>query len=555
MSLTSFDSAYPWRFFVAGRYPTPGMIAELTAARSRKVTFNLFAPAQFSFTIDGRLQQTLQLQELTTDLAGYRWNGSVYAPLFRGTINQSSDTISETTHAVNMQCVDYAAMFNRRFLGRPYKRGYPTPVEQATIIQELIDQANAAPASGAITWPADPNHNWDTGVVWGGVKNPSGVPIASTGINRQRYYATGAYIGTLIDEMSRVINGFDYAFVPYDASGGAAPAGMMLSEMSAESADALSPDAPEISLNFIPPPPYITSITPNFVPTAGGTVVRLDGGNLAWTDTLNFDGVNYSWVSSPPPWVLERTMDHLTIVAPAHAAGPVNIYVTSVFAVNPSVPPYSNTVVLNYVAPPVTANANTIGDLRIWYPQRGTTRDFIAEYGVNVASVTRTVQTTEFLNAMVAIGGEDPAGVADTDTGAKPSLVAGILDADFSVTPIMPERAWGASVSFSNVTTLSTLQENAAGEFLYRNQVVPVYTLKFVAGAYNLTDFWLGDSIRIRIQSGRLNVDTVLRVLTIEFAIDDNGIETVTVTVGRQVFSVTDAMRKTERRVQRLENR
>jgi hypothetical protein len=175
-------------------------------------------------------------------------------------------------------------------------------------------------------------------------------------------------------------------------------------------------------------------------------------------------------------------------------------------------------------------------------------------YGSNVASLSRTVQTSEYANLTISVGAEDPAGVADPNTNQKPSIAWGVADNRFGL-DLMPERAWATAVSFSDVSVLGTLQENAHGDFNYRNKVVPVYTLHMTPGTYNPSDFWLGDTIRLVVESGRLHVDTQVRVSNIAFTVNDQGTEQVAVTVGRPLQSYLDVLNDTNRRLQRLERR
>jgi hypothetical protein len=58
-------------------------------------------------------------------------------------------------------------------------------------------------------------------------------------------------------------------------------------------------------------------------------------------------------------------------------------------------------------------------------------------------------------------------------------------------------------------------------------------------GAWNgPADFWLGDTIELRVVSGRLNVDTTLRVLGFAFDVNDDGTEHIALTVGRDPLTV-----------------
>ena len=68
--------------------------------------------------------------------------------------------------------------------------------------------------------------------------------------------------------------------------------------------------------------PFVTSISPGSDRPVGGAVVVIVGGNFTGATTVTFDGV-------PSPLVTIITPRTLTAVAPAHAAGLVDVVVTN----------------------------------------------------------------------------------------------------------------------------------------------------------------------------------------------------------------------------------
>jgi hypothetical protein len=47
-----------------------------------------------------------------------------------------------------------------------------------------------------------------------------------------------------------------------------------------------------------------------------------------------------------------------------------------------------------------------------------------------------------------------------------------------------------------------------------------------------IDDVWLGDTVNVQVRSGRLNVNDQLRVVEMDFALDADNLEILTLTVG-----------------------
>jgi hypothetical protein len=71
---------------------------------------------------------------------------------------------------------------------------------------------------------------------------------------------------------------------------------------------------------------------------------------------------------------------------------------------------------------------------------------------------------------------------------------------------------------------------------------MPTYTLTLAAGFYYDKAFAIGDTLPLIVQSGRLNVNTALRVMGIAFETTDDGTELVTLTVGRAPTTLVDML-------------
>jgi hypothetical protein len=189
------------------------------------------------------------------------------------------------------------------------------------------------------------------------------------------------------------------------------------------------------------------------------------------------------------------------------------------------------------------------GQATVWYPQRGVEKAWIADYGTTVASLTRSVVTTDFANVLVGIGGQDPA-----DPSGNTNLTS--WEADDSMAGPAAERAWVGSQSFSTTVVQASLDESTKGALQTSALLVPSYTFVVAPNAWKgPADCWLGDSVRLRIQSGRLDVDTMQRILSIDIALDDEGNEQVSMTLGRPAPRLAAMLRNTDQRIKRLEKR
>jgi len=201
---------------------------------------------------------------------------------------------------------------------------------------------------------------------------------------------------------------------------------------------------------------------------------------------------------------------------------------------------------------PVDPLAGTIGGMagtvNLWYPQRGTNKTYVAEYGGTVEHFTRVVDSTDFANWVRMDGQQDADGnpifaISTTDILNNPQLY--------------PEGLWQAGESLSPDTSQSaTLQQQADGWLAFHSQIVPSYSLTLRPGAWiSYRDCWLGDAIEVRLRSGRLNVDTAQRILAIDFDIDDNGVERISLTVGRTVQDYGDITQAMQNRLDALSRR
>jgi tail protein (putative endopeptidase) len=173
--------------------------------------------------------------------------------------------------------------------------------------------------------------------------------------------------------------------------------------------------------------------------------------------------------------------------------------------------------------------------LRIFYPQQGVTRsDFVLQYGGNVSSVTRTVDSSEYGNYVRVLGNS---GSTDPTVQLwKESWIAGITTA--------PVGLWMSDENASDVTIPATLQEKADGDLAFDSILQPHYTLKLTPNTYEYGSPNMGDVVQLIIQSGRLNVNTQVRVLGITYDIGEDGNEDVSLIVSRPQSTLAKIFRK-----------
>lgn len=182
--------------------------------------------------------------------------------------------------------------------------------------------------------------------------------------------------------------------------------------------------------------------------------------------------------------------------------------------------------------------------LQIFYPRRGVDRGVVLELGGLVAAVSRDVDPSRYANAVRGTGQEPDGGVAPTPVEiAVPDVGT------------RPEGRWDTA-SGESITTQAALDERTDWRLDQAQVIRPAYTVKLRRGAWRGPDhIWLGDPVRLVVMSGRLRVDTVLRVQTVDIGIDENSTEDVTLTLGAPKPSFAQRATATEKRLATLERR
>ncbi len=187
---------------------------------------------------------------------------------------------------------------------------------------------------------------------------------------------------------------------------------------------------------------------------------------------------------------------------------------------------------------PVSASAL---QLWVWSPRRGVDRGVVLEYGGLITSVNREVAPSAYANSIRYTG--------------KDELTA--YEQESADIPTAPEGRWDAVYGDSTLEVQQCLNERGAWQLEEARVVRPTYTVTLQQGEwYGPSHIWLGDPVRLIVDSGRLDhVDTTLRVYGLDFAITDEGTETITLTLDQPPLDYRQRPAETERRITNLERR
>jgi hypothetical protein len=177
---------------------------------------------------------------------------------------------------------------------------------------------------------------------------------------------------------------------------------------------------------------------------------------------------------------------------------------------------------------------------RTWYPERGAVRDFVAEYGNTVDSVSRGVDPSEYANVVRYAG--------DPDTTTAVTAVA----ADIAT---RPEGRFEVALGDTELKVQQTVQNRADRQLAVRGVIRPSYSLGLRPGKWEGPDqLWIGDTLRVVVRSGRLDVNIQDRVEELTVTVDD--LERVEVTIGdRRRRRLARDRRNILRRLSNLERR
>jgi hypothetical protein len=185
------------------------ILAEQIDARGRQLVQAWDTAATLTFTLDGHSKGAALINELRHDVIAWRWDDQTGAdvPVGRFIIDHSEDEITEQSHTVVFTCHDYYAMLTRRLLTATYSA---TNVDQDDMVTAIVNGASQVRSSSGT--PFSPGAYLPLTVA---LVNPDGsTRTTPSGQLRQRIYPPQTDVGQVVDELSKIINGFDFDVQP-----------------------------------------------------------------------------------------------------------------------------------------------------------------------------------------------------------------------------------------------------------------------------------------------------------------------------------------------------
>lgn len=174
---------------------------------------------------------------------------------------------------------------------------------------------------------------------------------------------------------------------------------------------------------------------------------------------------------------------------------------------------------------------------------RGASGGVYLEYGAGVLAVKRDVSVDTYANAVRV-------------SGASSTLLELREAADLADRNARPEGRWDGVFGFTDVTTQTRLTERAMWQLADSQAIRPTYSIDLAPDVWQGPDhIWLGDYVRLRVLSGRLAVDTSLRVYEIAVGIGEDGSEDVSMTLGGPKPDYRRRPAEVNRRLRNLERR
>jgi uncharacterized protein YhjY with autotransporter beta-barrel domain len=219
--------------------------------------------------------------------------------------------------------------------------------------------------------------------------------------------------------------------------------------------------SPILILNIVPPAPTIASLAPGTGTTAGGTSVQINGTNF---DPGQVTAV--TWDGSSIAYSVDAGGTFITVTTPAHAAGAVNVSVTTTGGTTSS-------AVFTYVATPaapvvtVPANGATIGGATPTYQGTSGSNLVVTVYvdGASIGTTTSSAGGTWSLAQPTALpDGLHSVRATATDNGVTSgfsSTNSFTVDAAAPAAPNLTAPANGSTTNDNTPTVTGTAEANA----------------------------------------------------------------------------------------------
>jgi hypothetical protein len=178
-------------------------------------------------------------------------------------------------------------------------------------------------------------------------------------------------------------------------------------------------------------------------------------------------------------------------------------------------------------------------DLRfdVFYPEQGQDNGVVLSPGDGrVVSIARQVDPSAYANA-----------IYETASGLTPQYAESADIGDVG--------RWDKTIG-ADLHTAAAIQSDVQAQLLSAVVLVPTYTITLVPGAWGgPSDIFLGDTVTVQINSGRLNVNDRLRVVEMAWTILPDGIGQLALTVGALPLKVLKHIPRMLKRIRYLEKR
>lgn len=470
---------------------TAAPTVQLTQARDVKVTLKLAEPSSLSFTIDGRHPQAFGLIELGTDVH-LLLDGE---PVFTGRIGSTQDTLSDVEHTIAVTVADTRALLGRRLVqaARTY-----TNTDAAQVARDLIIDAQVGAGAGlGITIP-------DAG--------------ARAGITVTREVADGAKVLDELQAISGHSNDAAASVFDWDITPGWAGRAFQFwapqrgSNRGVVLDYTFDPISPRTSV--------VTDLRRTFDPKDYANVVHVSGGTHTETRTENQTVTETRFRTVP---VKASTGTGAAVTSPNGSATTVTRGTRTVTS--------SDSGRTLHIGTGTGNDSSGLTDVGFVSQPR-----IIDNPSTESGNYTREAYTVTY-TTQVQVEVEVPNAPRTYDDG----LTAWQLG------------VWATAESYPDVTTQAELDDTGRRRLAELSKVAPGYTLGLRDGWWQGPGHvWLGDTVRLLVNSGRLHEDVELRVQQLDLTLGNDGEQQLSLTVGTPP-SLLSTILEQQRRIATLE--
>jgi microcystin-dependent protein len=172
----------------------------------------------------------------------------------------------------------------------------------------------------------------------------------------------------------------------------------------------------------------------------------------------------------------------------------------------------------------------------LYYPSRGRQTGLVLAWGRDLAAINQTYNQAGYANAIWYSGSNSTTPV-ETAVATMPSDIG----------------RWDAQKSDPNLILQQTLSDQAAYELATASDFEPAFGATLIQGVWDPNQLFVGDQAQIVADTGRLNVNTVRRIVGVDVDLSDDGAETVTLTLGDATATLTGRLQSYNSRISSLE--